>query len=122
MMLLFPDRNGKQRERQANPATDKKAFAIAKAIIKGQEKTAGWLNRKFSALPHYARVICLLLFCLVLGGASGWILAQAVLPGPDKSAPVAPPTLPQKQYRQELQHLPDSLGHQNEQHYEPLLK
>lgn len=120
--MLFPDSNGKQRERQANPATDKRAFAIAKAIIKGQEKTAGWLNRKFSALPHYAQVICLLLFCLVLGGASGWILAQAALPGPEKSTPVAPLTLPQKGHRKQLQLLPDSLAHPDQHDYLPSLK
>ncbi|WP_162054693.1 hypothetical protein [Pontibacter pamirensis] len=108
MMLLFSNKDKKQRE--PDPATDRKARAIARIIAKKQEKAAGWLNRKFGALPHPAQVICLLLFCLMLGGASGWILAQAVLPGPASGLKVVP-NLPPKEHRQKLQLLPESLGH-----------
>jgi hypothetical protein len=118
MMLLFSNRNGKQQE--PNPATDRKARAIANAITRGQEKTAGWLNRKFDAMSHRAQAICLLIFCLALGGASGWLLAQAVLPGPERSTPVAPFILPQKQ--QQLQRLPDSLRDPDQKYHLPQLK
>ncbi|PRY03680.1 hypothetical protein CLV24_13928 [Pontibacter ummariensis] len=131
-MLLF-SKNGKQRERENSPATDRKARAIARAICQGQEKAAGWLGRKFGALPHPAQVVCLLLFCLALGSASGWILALAVLPGPrpavapslqhmvpdqakepGASTPAAPSRLPEQEHRPQLQGLPDSPGTQTD--------
>lgn len=123
MMLLFPDKDKKQQE--PNPATDRKARAIARMIAKKQEKAARWLNRKFGTLPHPAQVICLLLFCLLLGGASGWIMAQAVLPGSSPGAASGLkviPNLPHKEHRQELQLLPDSLGHPDQHYYSPPLK
>ena len=117
MMLLFHNKNSDKRE--SNPATDIKARAMARLFAKKQEKAARWLNRKFVALSHPAQVISLLLFCLVLGGASGWILTSAILPRPEKSTPVAPLILLQKKHRHQPQHLPDSL---DKQHYIPPLK
>jgi hypothetical protein len=108
-MLLLHNNDGKQRE--LSPATDRKAITIARAVFKAQVKAAEWLNRTFGALPFRSKMLCLLLFCLLLGGASGWILAEAILPDTQAGAPT------------DLQRIvPDSLAHPNPPYFTKSLK
>ncbi|SIT95215.1 hypothetical protein SAMN05444128_3966 [Pontibacter indicus] len=59
---------------------DRQASAVARAIAGRQERLARRLNRRFAQLALHARKTCLLCFCLLMGGASSYLLLAALLP------------------------------------------
>ncbi|PRY02758.1 hypothetical protein CLV24_14711 [Pontibacter ummariensis] len=80
IMLLYKKDTGKHQEQAANRIQDRAAFLVARAIYQQQERVAKLLSCKFSTLPLYTRKGCLLLFCLLLGGAHLSVFMHAVWP------------------------------------------
>jgi len=81
---------------EGNSRQDRLARAIAGRILGWQEKAALWLNRSFARLPLRARKALLLLFCLLLGTASGFILLQALWPKERQTAAFFQKLLPEE--------------------------
>jgi hypothetical protein len=73
-MSLFWKRN---KERALNPRQEKIAGKIASVIIRRQIQVAGYLNRKTQYWNKTSKVIALLVFCMVFGGISLYLLIEA---------------------------------------------
>lgn len=67
---------------------DRQAGAIARSIAVRQQHLARQLSRQFAQLSLHTRKACLLCFCLLMGGASSYLLLAALFPnGPLPAAP-----------------------------------
>ena len=67
-------------DQYARSQAERRAAAIAHAILRRQVQAARLLSSRFERLPLWGRKCCLLAFCLLLGTASAWQLLQATRP------------------------------------------
>lgn len=69
------------RKRRHQPLTDRQerlAGKVASAIVRRQMRVAGYLNRKTQYWNNSSKIIALVLFCLVFGGMSLYLLMKAI--------------------------------------------
>lgn len=80
-MLLFKHKPTKEQDPPERNSVHQAAQAIASVIRCWQGKVALLLNRRFKVLSHRTQRGCLVLFCLLFGSSSLWLLLQALWPG-----------------------------------------
>ncbi len=74
-MGIFWKRN---RQRVLTDRQERLAERVASAIIRRQSQVAGYLNHRTQYWNKSSKVIALILFCLVCGGFSLYLLLMAI--------------------------------------------
>ncbi|HZY35964.1 MAG TPA: hypothetical protein VFE53_04905 [Mucilaginibacter sp.] len=65
-------------KRPAAQRGDALASHIANAIIRRQRQAAAYLERKTQYWNKTSKLVALLIFCLVFGGCSLWLLIKSI--------------------------------------------
>lgn len=68
----------KKRNKTLTARQEALANKVASALIRRQNQVAGYLNRKTQHWNKASKITALVLFCLVFGGISLYLLARAV--------------------------------------------
>ena len=68
----------KRKQKALTERQEKLAGQVAAAIIRRQTQAAGYLNRKTQYWNKSSKIIALLLFCLLFGGISLYLLLKAI--------------------------------------------
>jgi hypothetical protein len=69
----------RRKERSLSPRAAEVAERWAGAILSRQRRIADWLDRKTAYWDKRSKLIALLLFCLVFGGMSLWLILKTFL-------------------------------------------